>query len=111
MLKKNLRLKKKKDFERVQKQGRTEKGSFLVLKFIPNESEKSRIGFVCSKKVSKKAIVRNKIKRRIRAAVKEAEIKAGYDIVLFAKVNVKEKSFWEIKSLVKSLFQRAGLLL
>jgi len=110
MLKKHFRLKKKKDFERVQKQARAEKGSFLILKFIPNKEEKSRIGFVCSKKVSRKAIVRNRTKRRMRAAVKELELAPGYDIVIFAKTNIKEKSFWEIKLLVKSLLQRACLL-
>jgi ribonuclease P protein component len=66
MLLKENRLKKKKDFERVFSQGRNLKGDFLFFKTINNKLEDNRIGFIVSKKVSKKAVERNKIKRRLR---------------------------------------------
>ena len=62
MLKKENRLKKKKDFERIYKKGRGFKGDSLFLKILENKEELTRIGIVVSKKVSKKAVQRNKLK-------------------------------------------------
>jgi len=65
MLPKQNRLKKKKDCDSVIKQGRHNADRFLVLKIQRNSLEQSRIGFVVSKKISKKAVERNRIKRRL----------------------------------------------
>ena len=69
MLPKTNRLTKKKDFENVFKKGKGIKGDFLILRFVGNKTKTCRFGIVVSKKISKKATVRNKIKRRIRAAI------------------------------------------
>ncbi len=69
MLGKENRLRRKKDFEEIFKKGRSFKESFLVLKILKNNLKVSRFGFVVSQKVSKKAVVRNKIKRRLREIV------------------------------------------
>ncbi|GAI32984.1 unnamed protein product, partial [marine sediment metagenome] len=62
MLNKRNRLKKKKDFDKVFKQGQGFKQDFLYLKIRKNNLKSSRFGFVVSKKFSKKAVIRNKIK-------------------------------------------------
>lgn len=112
MLSRNFRLKKKKDFERVQKKGKTIKSDFLVLKFTNNDKEETRVGFVCSKKVSKKAVTRNQIKRRLRQAVKDHQekLKLGYDVVFFAKQNIREKDSWAIQKGVESCLKESKLL-
>lgn len=86
MLPKINRLKKKKDFERVFKQGRGLKQDFLSLKFAKNNLEATRFGFVVGQKVSRKAVVRNKVKRRLReiARINLGNIKKGLDIVVVA---------------------------
>jgi len=80
------RLKKKRDFERVFKQGRGLREGFLSLKFIKNGLEATRFGFVVGQKVSHKAVVRNRVKRRLRdlAKVKLGDIKKGLDVVVIA---------------------------
>ncbi len=80
------RLKKKRDFEYVFKQGRGLKEGFLSLKFAKNNLEVTRFGFVVGQKVSRKAVVRNKVKRRLRelAKVKLENIKKGLDVVVVA---------------------------
>ena len=112
MLSKKYRLKKKKDFERVVKKGRPLQGRFLVLKFIKNKQGESRIGFIVSKRVSKKAVLRNKAKRRLRAAVRELilHLKEGYDIIIFSRASIIDAQFQEIKQDIEQAFKRAGLL-
>jgi ribonuclease P protein component len=111
MLPKNYRLKKKKDFERVFKRGKGLGENFLILKFVNNNLGVLRIGFVVGQKVSKKATLRNKVKRRLREVVRAnlAKLKSGYDLVFLTKKGIEEKSFREIKEMVEELFRKAKL--
>ncbi len=111
MLSKTNRLKKQKDIERVFKQGKGIREDFLFLKFVKSDLKTSRVAFVVSLKVSKKAVLRNKIKRRLRELVKRklSEIKKGYDIVLTAVPGLETKDFLEIEKSVNKLFKKAKL--
>lgn len=64
MLKKNNRLNKTRELKKVYRLGKTVHASALVIKF--HEGNKIRTAFVVSKKVSKKAVERNRIKRVFR---------------------------------------------
>lgn len=112
MLPKKNRLKNKKDFERVFKQGKGFKEDFLFLKVKKNNLKESRFGFIASLKVSKKAVFRNKIKRRLRETVREklSEVKSGIDVVLIAQKGTEEKDFSEIKEVTNKLFKKAKIL-
>ncbi len=101
------RLLKKKEFEGVFKKGENFKKGFLGLKFINNDLSYNRFGFVVSKKVSPRAVDRNKIKRKLRHLIKEflPEIKPGNDIVLI--VFKKEK---EVKKDLINLLKESKLL-
>ena len=112
MLSRPNRLKKKRDFERVYKLGIGKRDRFLALKVLENDLNTSRIGFVVSKKISKKAVVRNLIKRRLREAARSfiPELKPGLDIVVFALKGTEGLDFWKIKDNLKNLFQRSNLL-
>ena len=84
MLPKQYRLTKNKDFARVAQQGKIIFSYALGLKYIKNNLNYSRFGIIVSLKVSKKAVIRNKIKRRIRAILKEnlSNIVQGYDFLM-----------------------------
>ena len=112
MLSKINRLKKQKDIERVFKKGKGLRQGLLLLRFVKNDLRESRIAFVVSLKVSKKAALRNKVKRRMREAVKNSlsGIKKGYDIVLTAVPGIESKGFQEIEENINKAFKRAKLL-
>lgn len=112
MLPKQNRLKKKKDFERVFKEGQGFKEDFLFLKVVKNNLKISRLGFVVSKNFSKKATLRNKIKRRLRELVRInlSKIKKGIDGALVAQPGLETKDFWEIEEVINKLFTKAGIL-
>jgi len=112
VLPKQNRLKKKKDFERVFKEGQGFKEDFLFLKIRKNKLKNSRFGFVVSKNFAKKSTLRNKIKRRLRELVRInlAKIKKGVDGVLVANPGLETKDFWEIEEVINKLFKKAGIL-
>lgn len=112
MLPKQNRLKKKKDFEKVFKEGQGFKEDFLFLKFAKNNLKKSRFGFIVSKKFSKKATLRNKIKRKLREIIKMklAKIKEGFDIILVINPGLEQKDFWEMEEAVNRILAKAKVL-
>lgn len=113
MLPKQNRLNKKSDLEKVFKEGRSFKNSTFVLRFTKNNLKNpARFGIIVSGKVSKKAVIRNKIKRRIRAVIREllVKIKPGTWVVLIAQDLAAQKSFQEIKEQLINLFYKAKIL-
>ena len=91
-----ISLKKKKDFDRAYK-GKTIAGKLIFLKVYKNNLNVSRFGFVVSSKISKKAIIRNRIKRRLREVIKNFKPK-GFDIIITVKSEIVDKTYQEIKS-------------
>ena len=100
MLSKINRLSRKKDFDNVFKNGKSVKGEFLFFKIEPNKLNHSRFGFVVSKKVSNKAVVRNKIKRQLSSIVfaNLKNLKNNYDVVVVVYPQVTRKEFKDIES-------------
>jgi ribonuclease P protein component len=84
------------------------------LKFIQNDRRKEyRLAVVVSKKVSKSAVVRNRIRRQLYEAVRrfEAKITAPYDMVLTVfHEQVKELSGQEVDRLVRAQLRQGGVL-
>ncbi|MDO8639485.1 MAG: ribonuclease P protein component [bacterium] len=112
MLSKENRLRKKKDIEQVLKKGVSFKEGFLVLKTFKTNLDKTRFGFVVSLKVSKKATIRNSLRRKLSELVRLnlGTIKPGSDNLLISTPGMASKDFWEIKELLEKLFLRAKLL-
>ncbi len=100
------RLKKEEDFKKVFKEGRGFKEGFLYLKA---KKGSLRFGFVVSKKVSPKASVRNKIKRKMREAVQKElpSLKKRADCVIVALPGLKETG--KIEESIKKLLRKAKL--
>ena len=112
MLSQANRLKKKKDFDEVFKKGRGVKEDFLFVKYCPNNKDCHRFGFVVSKAFSKKAVLRNKIKRRLRDLIrekislktKEKTSGRGYDVVLVVLPGLINRDFKELKAIINTIF-------
>jgi|SRR5687768_14466787 len=111
MLSKPYRLTAEKDFARIFAKGRAFQGRGLTVKAVRNGLEGTRVGFVVSTKVSKRAVLRNKIKRRMREIVRKREVKllAGVDIVFLAKVEALTMPFADVERSIDDVLGRAGL--
>ena len=112
MLSKINRLQKRKDFDWVFKRGLKFKEDFLSLRVVKNNLKNSRFGFIVSQKISKKATLRNKIKRRLRMIirVKMQKIKKRLDIIMVANPGLEKKDFWELEEILYTLLKKANLL-
>lgn len=102
------RLKKGKDFNLAYKKGKSVFEEDLFIKFFRNGLTESRIGFSVGIKLSPKAVVRNKLKRQLRAVIREnmSKIKEGFDIIIIPQPIFVKKSYDEVKkSTEKALFK------
>lgn len=105
------RLKKEKDIRRAFA-GKMRSGSkLLVCRAAPNNLGVVRFCFVVSKKISNKAVVRNRLKRRLRAAVaRKLAHAAAVDCALIARSGLEAKSYQEVIANVDKVLCRAGIL-
>jgi ribonuclease P protein component len=112
MFKKQFRLTRDKEFEKVFKKGKSSYDKSLGIKIVKNELDYNRFGVIVSTKISKKAVDRNKIKRRLREILKNIydNIHLGYDVVVIALPLSKEKSFQELEKSVFFSLKRLNLL-
>lgn len=112
MLPKINRLKKKTDFTRVYREGRSSSTLGLWVKVLPNHLDHNRIGVVVSRKISKKAVVRNQIKRRLRSLTRTylLSMNPGYDVVLTSRHEIIKQSYPVINQRLRGLLQKAQLL-
>jgi ribonuclease P protein component len=111
MLARINRLVKTKDIERTFKRGRSFFGKNLGVKIASNELKVNRFTIVISTKVSKKAVVRNKIKRRLRDILRleSSYFKTGHDLIIITLPTVVEMTQLELKSEIVKTLQRAKL--
>jgi len=105
------RLKKEKDFRRVFDRGRVVNSDLMSVKFLANGMDDTRVGFIVSKKVFKKAVLRNKIKRMLRETMRGniEKMKEGFDMIVMAKGKTSEAQLEEIDEALKGLLKRSNL--
>jgi ribonuclease P protein component len=98
--------------QRVYAQGSQARGQLISLKYRQGPPQKPyRVAVVVSKKVSKSAVVRNRIRRRIYAQVRQAEelIKPGADLVFTAYgEQLAEIDPAKLKSNINDLLKKAS---
>jgi len=107
-MKKAARLKGKKEFDKVFSDGRAWANSFVVLRAVPNGMGVNRYSVVAGWRVGK-AVVRNKVKRRLKASVPNI-VGEGWDVVLIARKPATEADYHTLESATRELFARARLL-
>ena len=97
---KNLgRLKRRSDFLRAQA-GRKWVSPTLVLQITENGEEQARFGLTVTKKVSRSAVVRNRIRRRLRALAREilaTQALPGRDYVLIGRVDTERCPYQKLE--------------
>lgn len=94
------RLKKRSDFLRLQQGGKKWISKGVIVQSAPNEGQGKRFGITVSKRVSKSAVERNRIKRRLRAAAADilpAGLKDNTDIVLIGRPETARRLYADLK--------------
>ncbi len=113
MIARPLRLRRSYEFARVRRHGRSSSTRLLVLAILPNNLEHNRYGFVVGKRVGK-AVVRNRVRRWLREAVRtlEPHLRSGYDVVIIARGPIAnpDVTYPEVLETLRSLCKRVGLV-
>lgn len=101
-------LSKKKDLDQIFKTGPSFYCPSLGLKYLPNTRNFNRVGIIIGLKVSKKAVIRNKIKRQIREILRNdfPKTETYYDVLVITKKGLEVMSFLEIKEALLKLLKR-----
>ena len=113
MLIKARMISKRKEFEEVLRDGvmyQSPLFGMLVLK--KDEKDLTRFGLIVSRKIDKRAVVRNRIRRVVLECIRPSldEIKNGYLVVFLAKKKLVGLGVEEVKKEVCSGLRKAGLL-
>ncbi|HEX3082673.1 MAG TPA: ribonuclease P protein component [Candidatus Saccharimonadia bacterium] len=112
MLARAFRLRTAADIARTYKKGAYGGGGPLSVKAAPSSRPASRAVVVVGKKVSKRATVRNRIRRRIigHLADQWQTLATGYDIVVTVHADISEQSVPALQELVVRALTRAGVI-
>ncbi len=112
MLASENRLKSARDIARVFKRGNYGKGGLITAKATHSGLSDSRAVVVVSKKISKRAVVRNKIRRRIVEIVRQRweTVRPGYDIVITVRGDVSSLDHSTLNHNVVTALTRVAIL-
>jgi len=88
------------------RKGRAGRGRFVSVKWLP--APETRVGIVVSKKVGK-AVVRNKVKRRLREILRRLHLPKAH-LLLVASPEAREADFAELFQDVVRALKKSGLV-
>jgi len=110
-MKRQFRLTRSTDFQRVRRYGKSYAHPLLVLIALPNQKDITRIGVTAGRSVGN-AVQRNRAKRLIRAAIQPylGVVFPGWDFVLIARHKLNTADFRQTQESLNTLLERAELL-
>jgi len=112
MLTKPYRLSRQSDFGKLKKNGRSFFSPSLRFRYLANYLPQSRFSVVVSTKISKKAVVRNRLRRQLLEIIRLnlAKIKPGYDFLIFTSQKALDLDYGQMEQEVLFSLKRSSLL-
>ncbi len=103
------RLKKRRDFLAAAKGHRAARRAFVLEARVREDGGGARFGFTVSKRTATKAVERNRIRRRLREAVRLAapeNARPGHDYVLIGRRSALTEPFGDLTSALVDAMRR-----
>jgi ribonuclease P protein component len=100
---------KSEQYTLIYDKGSTWVDNLMVMKSMPNGLHFARYGFSISKRVGK-AVIRNRIRRRLREILRLSPIQPGWDAIFIARPGASMTDYATLSKSVVSLLSRARLL-
>ncbi len=112
MLPASYRLKHRDAFKQLYQQGQRRTGSLCVITWLPIPEPTTQVAIVVSKKVSRRAVDRNRVRRQIRAALLQLwpSVKPGFWILINVRSQALGRTGAELAQELLRLLSKAKLL-
>ncbi|PKB73679.1 MAG: ribonuclease P protein component [SAR202 cluster bacterium Io17-Chloro-G7] len=96
-------------FSQIHQGGNSAANNLLVIRFLANDLDYSRFGFIISKRIGN-AAVRNRMKRRLREVVRSSQVHVGWDALFIARRGSGKANFQELRQATTNLLRRTRLV-
>ena len=108
MLKRINRIGTKKEFEEVKEKGRAYQAPLLAMVILKKEDEEKKFGLVVSKRISKKAVIRNKIRRTVYEVLRRQldKISKGVRGIVLVRMAIVGKGTEEIEREIGEIIKK-----
>ncbi|MDO8461206.1 MAG: ribonuclease P protein component [bacterium] len=85
---------------------------FFTLRITKNNLTQNKYVFVVSKKVDKRAVVRNRIRRIMKACIKDLnkDLVSGYDMIFIIKHNALDLSHSLMQEQIREAFVKCRII-
>ena len=103
------RLRKRADFSEVMRKGRRARHPLLQFVALRTDSGITRVGFSVGKQVGG-AVIRNRVKRRLRMIVRGMDWIPGFDLVIVARSGAESASYGELERIVSQNARKLRLV-
>jgi ribonuclease P protein component len=102
------RISGQKRHSQIHREGSSAANRLLVIRYLANGLDHSRFAFVVSKRVGN-AVVRNRVKRRLREAVRIRSLNGGWDAVFIGRRGIERATFRDVDRAVGNLLRRSRI--
>lgn len=91
-------------------EGTATSGPFVLVRVRPNGLEQTRWGFAVGKRMLKRSVDRNRLRRRLREIARQMPVRKGYDVIVVARGGAEKASFETLMSALTKRLAKAGIL-
>lgn len=104
-MRRNQRLTAARDFAAVYANGRPVRSDSLILRAVSNGRDVTRFGFTTAK-VLGNAVLRNRLRRRLKAAASSLGVAGGWDVVINARRGAVDQDYERLREQLRRLLDR-----
>ncbi len=103
------RISGQKRHSQIHREGSSAANRLLVIRYLSNGLGHSRFAYVVSKRIGN-AVTRNRVRRRLREAVRVRPLNGGWDAVFIARRGIERATFREVDRAVGNLLRRSRIV-
>jgi len=82
----------------------------VALRILERGKGPTRVGFAVGKRLDKRAVIRNRVRRRLREVLRRLDLRPGFDVVVLARRPALAEPAAVLRDDVAAVCRKAGLL-